>query len=80
MLKVKKVSVQERVNGTMRITSGNTVLGYHEITGRPERSWQSSTHRPQIRKHKIPSKNHPWRKPLKSQRHPLRDASENSTQ
>jgi len=80
MLKVKKVSVQERVNGTMRITNGNTVLGYHEITGRPERSWQSPTHRLQIRKHNIPSENHPWRKPLKSQRRPLRDASENSTQ
>jgi len=80
MLKVKNVSVQERVNGTMRITCGNTVLGYHEITGRPERNCQPPSHRPQIRKHNIPSENHPWRKPLKGQRHPLRDASENSTQ
>jgi hypothetical protein len=80
MLKVKKVSVQERVNGTIRITSGNAIIDYHEIARRPERSWQSPTHRLQLRKHNIPSKNHPWRKPLKSQRHPLRDASDNSTQ
>jgi len=80
MLKVKKVSVQERVNGTMRITSGNAIIDYHEIARRPERSWQSPTHRLQIRNHNIPSKNHPWRKPLKNQRHPLRDASDNSTQ
>ncbi len=80
MVNVKKVSVEERVNGTMRITSGNAILDCHEITGRPERNCQPPSHRPQIRKHNIPSKNHPWRIPLKRQRHPLRDASANSTQ
>jgi hypothetical protein len=75
MVKVKKVSVEERVNGTMHITSGNAILGCHEITGRPERNCQTPVKRPQIRKQNIPSKNHPWRTRFKSQMHPLRDAS-----
>ncbi len=78
IVKTKKVSVEERVNGTMRITSGSGTLHYKKITGRPERNWQSPVKRPQIRKHNIPPKDHPWRMRFKRQRHPLRDASEHN--
>lgn len=78
VVKVKKVSVEERVNGTMRIKSGNAILSYHEIIKRPERNCESPSHRPQARRHNIPSKDHPWRKGLNHQRHPLRDASEHN--
>jgi len=80
IVKTKKVWVEERVNGTMRITSGSFTLHYKEITGSPERNWQPPAKRPQIRKPNIPSKDHPWRTRFKPQRHPLRDASGNSTQ
>ncbi len=75
IVKMKKVSVEDRVKGAMRIRSGNALLNYNEITRRPERNCQLQAKRTQIRKHNIPSKNHPWRIPFKRQRLPLRDAS-----
>ncbi len=75
IVKMKKVSVEVRVKGAMRIRSGNALLNYHEITRRPERNCQPPVKRTKIRKHNIPSKDHPWRTQFKRQRHPLRDAS-----
>jgi len=80
IVKTKKVSIEERLDGTMRITSGNVNLQYGEIFGRPERNCQPPVKRPQIRKHNIPPKNHPWRTSFKCQRHSLRNASGISTQ
>jgi len=75
IVKTKKVSVEERVKGAMRIRSGNTLIDYHEITRRPERDCQTPVKRPHVRTQNIPSKNHPWRTQIDRQKHPLRDAS-----
>lgn len=59
----KKVQVEERINGTMVITNGDSRLRFKEITERPERQQK----KPIIlifkkKKPPIPSPNHPWRR------------------
>ena len=58
----KKVQVEERINGTMVITRGESRLRFKEITERPERQQK----KPIIlifkkKKTPIPSPHHPWR-------------------
>jgi hypothetical protein len=74
IVRTKKVSVEERVNGSLLIRSRRGSLHYKEITGRPERNCQPPVKIPLVRKNNIPSKDHPWRRGFKRHRHPLRDA------
>ncbi len=59
--KGKKVTVEERLNGSMYITSKGASLKFREITDRPEKEilakWPKKRRKPCI-----PPKNHPWRK------------------
>ncbi len=56
----KKVTVEERINGTMLIVCKGKSIRYHQITKRPEIIKQpvNATER----KRYIPPRNHPWRK------------------
>lgn len=72
--KTKKVMVEERVDGSMRLMSGRVALSYREIPHRPEKMSQPAI-RPKANKPYTPPKDHPWRTRFKRQRHPLRDAS-----
>jgi len=61
----RNVIVQERLNGTLKITSGETSLKYREITERPEK--ESAAQGPPRgplaeRKPYRPSQDHPWRR------------------
>ena len=60
-VKYRKVIVQERLNGSLRISRGGVGLKYREITERPPKA--PSPERPRTsRKPVIPTKDHPWRK------------------
>ena len=56
----KKVTVEERVNGSMLITLNYVRLPFREITVRPEKL-KAPIHAPRYKKH-IPSADHPWNK------------------
>jgi len=59
-IKAEKVTVEERINGTMMITHNDTSLKFKEITARPEKQ-----KKPRILKKKTqykPSADHPWKK------------------
>lgn len=57
----RKVTVQERLNGSMYITSKGASLKFKEITKRPEKEMLAKAPKKR-RKLCIPPKNHPWRK------------------
>ena len=66
--KAKKVTVEERIDGTIKIYAGkDTSLRYTEITRLPEKK-EKKIRKPEIRlaslarKKYIPPKDHPWRK------------------
>lgn len=59
-VKTRKVIVEERLNGSLHITSNGTSLKYREITERPKKEAPAKTLKP--RKAYIPPKDHPWRK------------------
>ncbi len=57
----RKVTVQERLNGSMHIVVDSKSLKHKEITERPEK--EASTKRPsKPRKSCVPPKDHPWRR------------------
>jgi hypothetical protein len=56
----KKVTVEERVNGSMLITHHDVRLPFREITARPEKA-KAPTHVRWHKKH-TPSVDHPWNK------------------
>ena len=59
-IKAEKVTVEERINGTMLITHNDVFLKFKEINARPEKQKT-----PRILKKKIfnkPPADHPWRK------------------
>jgi hypothetical protein len=57
----RKVIVEERLNGSLHISSKGVSLKYREITERPKK--ETSPKRSQkLRKANIPPKDHPWRK------------------
>jgi len=59
-IKAEKVTVEERIDGTMMITHNDTFLKFKEITARPEKQ-----KKPRILKKKIqykPPADHPWKK------------------
>ena len=62
-LRTQRVMVEERLDGTMRITHQGQALRYREITTRPipvRETPKVIFKRPQIK----PAADHPWRKPL----------------
>lgn len=58
---MKKVIVEDRVDGTMRIRYGKFTLSFHEIEKRPEKK-QKEEPAFKLRKSYKPSPDHPWRK------------------
>lgn len=59
-IKAEKVTVEERIDGTMMITHNDTFLKFKEITARPEKQ-----KKPRILKKKTqykPPTDHPWKK------------------
>lgn len=66
---LKKVVVEDRVDGTMRIRHGKLMLSFYEIEKRPEKK-QKEEPPFKLRKTCKPSPDHPWRKgmPGKSSR------------
>jgi len=65
--RTKKVTVEQRVDGSLRITSHGVALKYREITER--RAKQNSTRRPK-------PLDHPWRPP--QHRKPTTEQTENT--
>ena len=64
-INVKKVVIQERLNGSLKITRGETNLRYREITERPEKEIvaQGPPRGPlAARPRPAPPKDHPWRR------------------
>jgi Helix-turn-helix domain len=61
------VLVEERIDGTMRITHQGRALDFHAITSRPMKAAEAKTvHRP--RRPVTPRPDHPWRKRLRPER------------
>lgn len=60
-IKVGKVIVEERINGTMAITHNDTFLKFKEITERPERQKTMPCRGIKKKQSKLPA-DHPWRK------------------
>ena len=65
-VKAERVTVEEKINGTMVITHNDIFLKFKEITARPEKQ-----KKPHIRKKITPQKpsaSHPWRKRITNSR------------
>jgi transposase len=60
---LKKVIVENRLDGTMRIHYGKLMLSFHEIEKRPEKRQKEEAYFKLKKTHK-PSPDHPWRKSL----------------
>lgn len=60
--KTKKVTVEERLDGSLRIMGGNESLKYREITERPRKEAAAKTDRRVYNRPRTPSKDHPWRR------------------
>jgi transposase len=58
----KKVRVEERLDGSVRMRSGNESLQYREITERPKQEAAAKTDRWAYNRPQSPSKDPPWRK------------------
>ena len=70
----KKVTVEERVNGSLHIVSNTKSLNYKEITERPKK--EASDNRPsRQRKSYAPPKDHPWKQFQKWKSSPERRAN-----
>ena len=70
----KKVTVEERVNGSLHIVSNTKSLKYREITERPKKE-ASDKRPPKQRKSYAPPKDHPWRQYKKWKSLPERRAN-----
>jgi len=57
--RAKKVTVEEKLNGSMHILSDDVDLKFKEITERPKKQIPAKQHK--LRKKHIPSHDHPWR-------------------
>lgn len=60
-IKAKKVTVEERVDGSMHITSNGVKVKYGEITQRAKKEAVVRVAKPKMRKPYLPPKDHPWR-------------------
>lgn len=59
-IRLKKVIVEDRIDGTVRICHGKTTLVFHEIEKRPETKKEKPSF--MVKKTRKPSADHPWRK------------------
>ena len=64
-IRAKKVTVEERTDGTMRILHNGQKLTYREIVVRPAPPEEPKT-LPRIVKPRKPSESHPWKSPTKA--------------
>jgi len=60
---LKKVMVEDLIDGTMKIRHGKLLLSFHEIDKRPEKQKEEPSFN--LRKTRKPSPDHPWRKGLR---------------
>lgn len=60
--RAKKVTVEERLNGSIHIRSNSVELKFKKISQRPEK--KAPEKQPKLRKKNIPSQDHPWRLPV----------------
>ena len=67
-IRTKKVTVEERTDGSMRILHNGKRLRYQEITVRPEKERQKSTNLHKTWDRGKPTYVHPWRAPLDLER------------
>jgi len=66
--RAKKVTVEERLDGTLHISYKEQDLRYREITKRPAKEITEAPFLTREKKPWSPSVDHPWRKPLLSKR------------
>jgi len=66
-VRASHVLVEERVNGTLRITHQGRMLGFHAITSRPVKAVEAKKVHPP-RCPVTPRPDHPWRKRLRPER------------
>jgi transposase len=64
-IRAKKLTVEERTDGTMRITHNGQQLKYQEILARPVRS-EKTVEKPRPVRVWTPSEAHPWKSPAKA--------------
>jgi transposase len=64
-IRAKKVTVEERTDGTMRIVHNGQQLKYHAIISRPVRQ-EKSAEKPRSITAWKPSDSHPWKNPAKA--------------
>ncbi len=62
-MRAKNVVIQERLNGTLRITHQERKLRYHEITARPMRV-QEPVEKKRVSRISRPPTDHPWRRSM----------------
>lgn len=62
VVKAKKVVLEERVDGSMRIMGNGEAFKYREITERPVKVSKVIAKRPKVRIPYTPSRDHPWRR------------------
>ena len=72
--RAKKVTVEERLNGTMAITYKGQRLAYKEITTRPIKKNREEIELMSKRGH-TPSQDHPWRLPYKPVRRSFKEVN-----
>ena len=60
-IRAKKVTVEERIDGSTIIIYKNKVLKYKEIINRPKQVKEKLQHIFKSRKIYVPSKDHPWK-------------------
>ena len=66
-VKAKKVMVEERLDGSLHITTPNQDLRYREITTRPVKQESKPRVSTQRKRGWTPPPDHPWRRPIKRQ-------------
>jgi hypothetical protein len=66
-VRAPRVLVEERVDGTMRITHQGRALDFHAITARPVKALEAKTVHPP-RRPVTPRPDHPWRRRLRPER------------
>lgn len=64
-IRARKLTVEERTDGSMRITHNGQQLKYQEILARPVRT-EKSAEKPRPRSVWTPSESHPWKSPAKA--------------
>ena len=64
-VRAKKLTVEERTDGSMRIIHNGQQLKYQEIIARPVRT-EKTAEKPRPRRAWTPSESHPWKSPAKA--------------